>query len=96
MIDDRVEDKFGWVDAQLKQHTRKFDNHILALYSDTDEYENKVINGVYIFEEDYIRELISDNYGLCTKEQYDELQHLEISEKQIRKSKNGGTITTYI
>lgn len=96
VIDDRIEDKFGWPDEQLRQHSRKFNNHVLALYSDGDSFENDTINGVYIFNKKYIRELIKDNFGLCTKKQYDELQHLEISEKQVRKRFDGGTITTYI
>lgn len=96
VIDDRIEVKFNWPDEQLRQHRRKFNNHVLALYSDISEYENKVINGVYIFEEEYIRELVEDNYGLCDKEQFNELEHLEISEKQIRKNFWGDTVTTYI
>lgn len=96
VIDDRVEDKFNWPDAQLRQHRRKFNNHVLCLYSDGNTFENNTINGVYIFNKKYIKELVEDNFGLCTKAQYDELQHLKISEKQIRKNYWGGTITTYI
>lgn len=96
VIDDRIEVKFGWPDEQLRQHSRKFNNHVLALYSDGNSFENDTINGVYIFNKDYIQELVEDNYGLCTKKQYDELQHLEISSKQIRENAWGGRTTTYI
>lgn len=96
VIDDRIEVKFGWPDEQLRQHRRKFNNHVLALYSDGDSFENNTINGVYIFNKDYIQELVEDNYGLCNKEQFNELQHLEISSKQIRENAWGGRTTTYI
>lgn len=96
VIDDRIEVKFGWPDEQVKQHRRRFKNHVLTLYSDGDSFENNTINGVYIFNEKYIKELVKDNFGLCTKAQYDELQHLEISKKQIFRDKIGRTITRYI
>lgn len=96
VIDDRIEVKFGWPDEQVKQHRRRFKNHVLTLYSDGDSFENNTVNGVYIFNEDYIQELVEDNYGLCGKEQFDELQYLEISEKQIRENAWGGRTTTYI
>src|SRR5699024_6280849 len=72
VIDSRLESKFGWADEQQRNHVRQFKNHVLALYSHRDGYMNRSINGVYIFNEEYVRELIEDNIGLCTKAQYDE------------------------
>src|SRR5699024_7939807 len=41
VIDGRIEDKFGWPDEQLRQHSRKFNNHVLALYSDGDSFRSE-------------------------------------------------------
>lgn len=94
VIDNRMKILFNSEDEQLRQHIRRFKNHVLGLYEEGECDTNDTINDVYIFKEDYIRELLEDNFGLCDKKQYEELEHLEYSRKQIRKY-GTGTITFY-
>lgn len=94
VIDNRIKVLFNTEDEQQRQHVRRFKNHVLALYQDGEYQGNKIINGVYIFKSAYIEGLIEDNFGLCDKRQYEELEHLEYSKKQTR-NYGGRTITFY-
>lgn len=67
----------------ISQYRRRFKNHVLALYDDEGR-NNDIVNGVYIFKKDYVKRIIEKNYGKCNKKQYDELQYLERSRKQVR------------
>ncbi|MCD2137190.1 hypothetical protein [Salinicoccus halitifaciens] len=73
------------------QYYRNTKGHVLALYDDKGK-NNHIINGVYIFKDDYVRELLEENYGECDKSQYEELKYIRRSKRQTRK-RGFGTVS---
>lgn len=81
VIDSRAEYEFN---AEYN-YQRKFKGHALALYSHS---TCDVINDVYMFKAEYILDLVEQFEGLCSREQYDEMQYLERSSRQVRQFGN--------
>ncbi|MEY8560096.1 hypothetical protein AALF85_05305 [Jeotgalicoccus halotolerans] len=72
---------FNYNTQQFEEYQRDFSNHIYAFYDDA-ENNCEIINGVYIFREEYIKELLDDNEGLCDKQQLTYLEYIDL-EKNV-------------
>src|SRR5699024_922485 len=77
--DDRVKVKFDFLNEDKRvQYKRNFKNHITINYSRWNNQLSTVVNGCFIFNEEYVKNKFRENAGLCDRTQFDEMQHLEL------------------
>lgn len=81
--------------GNIRNFERDFTDHIVATYSYTESSSNYVVNGCYLFKEEYVKRLFRKNVGKCTRKYYDRLKDYEVSNKQVRENAWGGTTSWY-